>query len=81
MDDMTCDQIIRNLYRILDEFRPEEGFCREIRAHLARCPACARRCQELESLVSLCREFPAPELSSARKRELKKKLRKALNSK
>jgi len=74
----ACKQVLRDLYRILEEGHPTDVRCRQIRSHLDTCSACANRFRELDALALICGRIPPPELSESRKRSLKKRLRASL---
>jgi len=73
-----CRDIIKNLHRILDEGNQSDDLCQEIQVHLSGCSACAGQYRELETLKSLCRNFPDSSMSEEQKKMMKKDLKKAL---
>jgi len=78
MVDSACRRVLRNLHQILEPGRIRGDFCKEIQAHLNRCPSCARRHREVLELAVLCAQMPPPELSTTSKKTLLKKLRASL---
>ena len=78
MQKNRCREVIRNLYRILDEGGQSDNLCIGILEHLKDCSACANRYRELEILKSLCRKFPASGMSEEQKEKMKKDLKNAL---
>src|ERR1043166_9892782 len=58
-----CIELLRKLSAYIDDELPAD-ICREIRQHLGACPNCEVFIASLQRTVTLCRDHPAPQLTS-----------------
>lgn len=72
-----CAKIIQKMYLML-EAGESGALCESLRSHLEGCASCAGQYRVLQDLVSLCRRFPAEEVSEEEKQKIKEKLLKSL---
>jgi len=59
-----CLDLLRQLSAYIDDELPSD-ICREIRRHLGACPNCEIFIASLQHTVTLCRNRPAPQLTSS----------------
>lgn len=77
--DRQCGEVLRNLYRVLDEGSADE-VCGEIRSHLDTCRACAGQYEAILRLSQICRKLPKAALSEETRESVKKGILEALSA-
>ena len=79
MPSLTCKEIIRNLYKIVEQGSGSDKLCSTIQAHLEDCSSCTKQYEELNDLILLCRKFSDLPIPDEQKKKMKEDLKKALS--
>lgn len=73
----SCPDVVDSLSRH-QEGDVTSDVCRTMEAHVDSCPACAKRCHSLRSVLAACSLSPAPELPPALKQSVAEQIRRSL---
>lgn len=73
-----CTKIVEKMYLML-EGEKSGSLCKDLRAHLEGCKACAEQYRVLQDLVRLCQSFPEDEVPEDQKKRMKEELLKAIS--
>lgn len=73
----SCPDVVDLLSRYQEGDVTSEA-CRALEAHVDGCPACAKRCHSLRSVLAACSLSPAPELPPALKQAVTAQIRRSL---
>jgi anti-sigma factor RsiW len=71
--------LLRQLSAYIDDELPSD-VCTEIRRHLGACPNCEVFIASLQHTVTLCRHRPAPQLTSADRKHMRRAILDAANA-
>lgn len=74
-----CVNLLRQLSAYIDDELPSD-VCTEIRRHMGACPNCEVFIASLQHTVTLCRHRPAPPLTSADRKNMRRAILDAANA-
>jgi len=74
-----CMDLLRQLSAYIDGELPSD-ICREIRRHVGACPNCEGFIASLQHIVTLCRNSPAPQLTSVDRMNMRRAILDAANA-
>ena len=74
-----CVNLLRQLSAYIDDELPSD-VCTEIRRHMGACPNCEVFIASLQHTVTLCRHRPAPQLTSADRKNMRRAILDAANA-
>ena len=74
-----CVNLLRQLSAYIDDELPSD-VCTEIRRHMGACPNCEVFIASLQHTVTLCRHRPAPQLTSADRKHMRRAILDAANA-
>jgi anti-sigma factor RsiW len=74
-----CVDLLRQLSAYIDDELPSD-ICTEIRRHMGACPNCEVFIASLQHTVTLCRHRPAPPLTSADRKNMRRAILDAANA-
>jgi anti-sigma factor RsiW len=74
-----CVALLQQLSAYIDDELPSD-VCAEIRRHMGTCPNCEIFIASLQHTVTLCRHRPAPRLTSADRKNMRRAILDAANA-
>ena len=74
-----CVALLQQLSAYIDDELPSD-VCAEIRGHMGTCPNCEIFIASLQHTVTLCRHRPAPRLTSADRKNMRRAILDAANA-